>query len=227
VSLLAPYFENNASWHMWLGTDQALHARVTVLEPVMRSGHYTVKGRGAILADRVTGGAFIGGDFSDSGPNPIQFTSASSGVAVLGAETLPNVPTYNPGGGQSIGDYPGLVQHTDPTTGELHLAGRFITQLGGGSAGLSAAKSMMGTKAWGGGKIDASSALVFDVSVPATLVGDQVLVTSTPPWSDGLTVSGIVVAPGSVHVTIANATRAAISVPSTTLKVVGLRLLGG
>jgi Pectate lyase superfamily protein len=224
VTLISPYFENNAGWHMWLGSDQSAHARVTVVEPTMLNGPYTTKEHGGILADRVTGGAFIGGDFSRTSPNAIQFTPAAHGIAVLGAELGPNIPSYNPGGGQSITEYPGVVQYTDPVTGNVRIAGRFTTQLAGDPAQVTIEKGMAGTATWTGGDVAAASACVIPVSVATAAIGDQVLVTSAPSWTDGLIVSGAVSAPGVVHVTMSNATRSVIRVPPINLKVVVLRL---
>jgi hypothetical protein len=125
VTLNAPYFENNAGWMGTFGTDG--DSQVTIVNPIFMTGGYSPADKGAFLFDRVTGGAVIGGSFTAMGPHSIKFTSNAENVAVMGVKIGPNEPEFDPEGGKSISQYPGLVNYMSSETGDRMLSG-FISE---------------------------------------------------------------------------------------------------
>lgn len=123
ASFVNPYFENNRGHGLNLGTDvSAYSTSVTVLNPSFQNGPFTDSTKAGVYADRIIGGAIVGGDFS-SLAHSIVFTSNSSGVSVWGTKIGPNAPEYDTAGGRTIDSFPGIINYVDSGTGNRRLAG--------------------------------------------------------------------------------------------------------
>jgi hypothetical protein len=218
ASLISSYFEDNCGWAMHLGTTD--NTWMSVIDPLFQNGPNTTAGVGCILANKVLGGCFLGGDYS-SVDKSIEFTALSVGVSVLGSYVGPHIPLYNVAGGKTISDYPGYISYADPGTGEYRLDGTHNVQIKGGVRLASITK---GTYSWAGGPFAPNAYYTFIVPCVGSDQGDYAQVTCVPFAPNGMLCSASVVNPGDVNVTFYNPTVGTITFAATAINVMCTRI---
>lgn len=129
VSLLAPYFENNAGHEMDVGTVNVVNNHFHCSNPFVATGAYNQSGYATLNADYLAGGQLIGGKV-DLRTKSVVLTSNSAGFQIINPAlyTGAKTPEFDAAGSRTIRDYPAPTIIGDGDTGDGRIFGRFLIE---------------------------------------------------------------------------------------------------
>ncbi|HET7233734.1 MAG TPA: glycosyl hydrolase family 28-related protein [Longimicrobium sp.] len=230
-TLTNPYFEHNAGWDMWFGTETPPGAQtttVTVINPVL-SHIEKLNDTGAFRAEHgiVT---VLGGDYGHT-PHPVSLGAGVRQVYLLA--NVPNVETEHEGGLAAV---PGLIMNRASNDGRGVLTGAYDIQAGSVTAsgsvaahqvaiggGTSITRHLSFTHPWTPGPVPHGGTATVYVDTPGTGYGDTVVVSFNHGGQGlgvGVMLSGSVAGDGGkVGVTLLNMKGESLTLNRGTLRI--------
>ena len=216
VTVAAPYFENNASHDMHVGTESDTY--ISILGGLYISGTYKQPDSIGIYLQKVKGGVILGGNLRMI-PQPLVLTDEGSGVTVTGIDVVKDPKYIKEGIELDTRYYPGFISYQKPYTGAFEQSGAHGIRIGGGkliSKHFSGSIELTDFTV----KNEKGYYAIENINVPGALTGDLVMLRSDTNIPAEIAMKAIIRWPNTVEVCIYHipqSTRDAVAFPLLTI----------